>query len=42
MIGCQRMEVDGKRSRGRGKKTWRECVMEDLKVLELKEEEAQN
>ena len=39
---CQRVEVDGKRSRGRGKKTWRECVVEDLKVLGLKDEEAQN
>ena len=39
---CQRMEVDGKRSCGRGKKTWRQCAVEDLKVLGLKEEEAQN
>ncbi|HXJ94687.1 MAG TPA: reverse transcriptase domain-containing protein [Terriglobia bacterium] len=39
---CQRIEVEGKRCRGRGRKTWRECVVEDLKVLGLREEEAQN
>ena len=39
---CQRIDVEGKRSRSRGRKTWRKCVVEDLKVLGLKEEEAQN
>ena len=38
----QRVEVEGKISRGRGRKTWTECVVEDLKVFGLKEEEAQN
>ena len=33
---CQRLEVSGRRGRGRGKKTWRECVAEDMRVLGAK------
>jgi hypothetical protein len=34
---CQRMVVTGERGRGRGKKTWRECVTDDMKALNLEE-----
>ena len=34
---CQRLEVDGGRGRGRSKKTWRECVAEDMRVLGLEQ-----
>jgi hypothetical protein len=39
---CQRLEVDGRRGRGRGRKTWRECVKDDMKVLGLVEKDAQD
>ena len=32
---CQRLEVSGRRGRGMSKKTWRECVAEDMRVLGL-------
>ena len=32
------IEVDGKRGRGRGRKTWKECVANDMKKLMLKQE----
>ena len=31
------MEVAGGRGRGRSKKTWRECVAEDMRVLGLEQ-----
>ena len=34
---CQRLEVAGGRGRCRRKKTWRECVVEDMRVLELEQ-----
>jgi hypothetical protein len=37
---CQRVEVNSKRRRGRGRKTWRECV-EGMKALGLRAEDAQ-
>ena len=37
---CRYLEVDGARGRGRGKKTWSECVGSDLKLFGLKREEA--
>jgi hypothetical protein len=39
---CQRLEVAGRRSRGRGKKTWRECVAEDMRALGLEERDVQD
>ena len=39
---CQRLEVSGRRGRGRGRKTWRECVAEDMKVLGLEERDVQD
>ena len=34
--------IDGVRSRGRGRKTWNECVEEDMKRLGLKRVDAQD
>src|SRR5258706_301013 len=33
---CRGLVVEGARSRGRGRKTWQECVQEDMKRLKLK------
>ena len=35
---CRNIEVKGKRGRGRGRKTWKECVANDMKKLMLKQE----
>jgi hypothetical protein len=37
----QWVEVNGKRGRGRDRKTWTECVEEDMKMLGLRAEDAQ-
>ena len=37
---CRDMNVEGKRSRGRGRKTWMECIVSDMKSWGLKKEEA--
>ena len=39
---CRNFEVIGGIKKGRGKKTWSECVAEDMKKLGLKKEDAQN
>jgi len=39
---CQRLEVSGKRCRGRAKKTWREYVKEDMKIIGLMEKDVQD
>ena len=39
---CQRFEAAGKRGRGRGRKTWRECVVGDMKDLGLQERDVQD
>ena len=39
---CRYLEIDGARGRGRGKKTWSECVGNDFKLFGLKREEAQD
>src|SRR5664279_486995 len=39
---CRNIEVEGKRGRGRDRKTWKECVANDLKKLMLKQEDAQD
>ena len=33
---CRSLVVDETRGRGRGRKTWRECSMEDIRVVGLK------
>ena len=39
---CQRLEVASGRGRGRSKKTWRECVVEDMRVLGLEQSVVQD
>lgn len=39
---CRNINIDGKRDRGRGRKTWDECVRQDLKSLGLTREWAQD
>mgnify|MGYP005613852149 FL=1 len=39
---CREIEVEGSRGRGRGRKSWNECVVEDMKRLRLKREVAQD
>jgi len=39
---CREIKVEGKGGRGRGRKTWQECVNEDLKMRGLKPELAQD
>ena len=36
--GCRNVEVVGEKSRGRGRKTWRECVKDDMEELGLHSE----
>jgi hypothetical protein len=36
---CRGMNVEGGRGRGRSRKTWRECVNEDMKALNVKRED---
>jgi hypothetical protein len=36
------LEIAGGRGRCRGKKTWRECVAEDMKVLGLEERDVRD
>jgi hypothetical protein len=39
---CRNMVVSGERGRGRGRKTWRECVADDMRRMKLKTEDAQD
>jgi len=39
---CGCIKVAGPKNRGRSKKTWGECVKQDLRSLHLKAERAQN
>ena len=39
---CSKVEVVGKVGRGRGRKTWLQCVNSDMKDLGLRVEEAQD
>jgi len=39
---CRNYEVVGQKNRGRGRKTWGECVRHDLQTLGLKAESAQD
>ena len=38
--GCTQLEVKGVRGRGRSRKTWRQCVDDDLKRWKLKPKDA--
>jgi hypothetical protein len=39
---CRNMAVSGERGRGRGAKTWNECVTDDMRQLRLRQEDAQD
>ena len=39
---CTNMEVEGRRGRGRPKRTWMDVVQSDLRRLNIKREDAQN
>ena len=39
---CRDIKVEGARGRGRPRKTWQDCVSEDMKRLGLKREDAQD
>lgn len=39
---CRNLAVSGERGRGRGRKTWKECVTDDMRQLRLRQEDAQN
>ena len=39
---CTAMEMEGRRGRGRPKRTWMEVVQSDLRKLNIKREDAQN
>jgi hypothetical protein len=39
---CRNLEVESARGKGRGRKTWNDCVEEDLNKLKLKREDAQD
>ena len=39
---CREIKVEGSRGRGRGRKMWKECVVDDMKKLGLSRESAQD
>jgi len=34
-IACKELQVEGTKSKGRGRKTWNQCVKVDMKRLDL-------
>ena len=42
MKRCTTMKVEGRRGRGRPKRTWMEVVQSDLRKLKIKREDAEN
>ena len=42
VAACRDIVVEGDIGRGRSRKTWRECVNEDMKKLKLNKEDAQD
>ena len=39
---CRNMAVSGERGRGRCRKTWKDCMVDDMRQLRLKQEDAQD
>ena len=39
---CRQLDVEGLRGRGRSRKTWMECVDDDMGTLNLPKEDAQD
>ena len=42
MSKCLNLKIDGVRGKGRGRKTWNECVMDDMKKFGLRVIDAQD
>src|SRR5260221_12070222 len=42
VAACRDMVVEGENGRGRGRKTWHECLVEDTGKLKLRKEDAQD
>ena len=42
LSACRKLEVSGERGRGRNRKTWKECVSDDMKKLHLRKEDVQD
>src|SRR5260221_11736998 len=42
VAACRDMVVEGGKGRGRRRKTWHECIVEDMRKLKLQKEDAQN
>src|SRR5260221_13406436 len=42
VAACRDMVVEGEKGRGRERKTWHECVVEDKRKLKLRKEDGQN
>jgi hypothetical protein len=39
---CRDLSAAGVKGRGRGRKTWKECVADDMRKMELRKEDAQD
>ncbi len=39
---CRDMSVAGERGRGRSRKTWKECIADDMRKMKLRREDAQD
>jgi hypothetical protein len=42
VLACRNVVAEGDKGKGRGRKTWKECVVKDMKDLRLLREDAQN
>src|SRR5260221_3414572 len=42
VAACRDMVVEGEKGRSRGRNTWHECVLKDMRKLKLRKEDAQN
>ncbi|XP_065675618.1 uncharacterized protein LOC136091834 [Hydra vulgaris] len=42
LTACRKLKVSGEKGRGRNRKTWKECVLDDMKKLHLRKEDVQD